>query len=77
MNIYRAVLPNAFGYGIEAIAETHEEAMFLLEQEFLEWWESYGYNPFFTNFVEAFDYFGGNCQAITIPFRGTQGEYYG
>lgn len=71
--VFRALMPEAFGYGLESIANTREEALKLLKKEYFRWRKN---APWFAKtFDEAMEYFGGNVYQINLPFVGAEGDY--
>lgn len=74
--VFVGCLPEVFGYGINVVAYTEEEAMANLREAF-GWWVN-GTSPgtvpaYCSDFDSAYEHFGGYVAEVTIGKRYSQG----
>ena len=72
MTVYKASIPEVFGYGLEAYAETYCEAVKLLRMEYYRGRRNSG--GFDKTFGAAYDYFGGSVRKLELPVCGAEGD---
>lgn len=68
--IWKAHLPEAFGYGLIAYGRSEAEAKKLLKAEYLRWKKASGW---WKTWPEAWEYFGGYTSCISAGWVGTEG----
>lgn len=71
VKIYQAIIPSAFGYGVEVYGATARDAMRNMYHEFLEWVD--GWKADFT-FTYGWEYFSGSLRLLTEDDKGAEGD---
>jgi hypothetical protein len=66
--LYMAMMPAVFGYGIAVLSDSKEEAMKICRKEFNEYRVARGNKRTrsMKDFLEQFEYWGGHCARIEI-----------
>jgi hypothetical protein len=72
--IFKGVLPEICGYGIEAYGQSVDEVIELMRKAFAEWKTAYELGHEWAESLEtACEYFGGRIEKLVLPCAGDDG----